>query len=122
MAMLTGIQARLSPLELAPGQEAKYRRSQEETGDALRLDKIRGLKNPKEQLRRVSEEMESLFVKMMYSAMKKTVHKEEGMLHGGQAEEVFDDMLTEEYSRRFAKSRSFGIADVIYKTYEKSVK
>ena len=122
MASLVGINARLTPLELVPGRESTVKRDLEHNGDAYRLSDVKGMKNQKDQLRRVSEEMESLFLKMMFSAMKKTVHTEDNPLYGGQAEAVFDDMLTEEYSRRFAKTRSFGIADVIYKTYEKHVK
>lgn len=95
--------------------------SSAEPGDPMHLDSVRQAKGGQAQLRRAAEEMESLFVKMMMGAMKKTVHQEEGLLYGGQAEEVFDDMLTEERSRRMAQTNSMGLADLIVKTYMKNV-
>lgn len=109
-------------MDLRQGPDARLARmAQPDVGDGLRLDSVRRAGNGQAQLKRVAEEMESLFVKMMMGAMKKTVHQEEGLLYGGQAEEVFDDMLTEERSRRMAQTHSMGLADLIVKTYSKHV-
>ncbi|MBN1525152.1 MAG: rod-binding protein [Spirochaetales bacterium] len=62
----------------------------------------------------VCVEFESIFIKQMLSTMKKTVHKNE-MLHGGQAEEIFEDMLYDEYSKSMAKNANFGLADMVYR-------
>lgn len=58
-------------------------------------------------------EMESLFVAKMLKEMRKTVHKGE-MLHGGFAEEIFEDMLYDEYALNMSKSSSVGIAKMLY--------
>jgi flagellar protein FlgJ len=59
------------------------------------LNNIKSSGDEKQQLKQAAKAMESLFVKMMYSSMQKTVQKE-GLISGGQAEEIFDDMLNED--------------------------
>ncbi|HPI13490.1 MAG TPA: rod-binding protein, partial [Spirochaetota bacterium] len=44
---------------------------------------------------------------------RKTVHKGE-MLHGGFAEEIFEDMLYDEYALSLSKNSSIGIAGMLY--------
>jgi flagellar protein FlgJ len=48
--------------------------------------------------------------------MRKTVNKT-GMIHGGQAEEIFSDMLDQER----AKSMSIGIGDMLFMQLSKSI-
>ncbi|MBN2353982.1 MAG: rod-binding protein [Spirochaetales bacterium] len=59
-------------------------------------------------------EFESLFIKQMLNAMKKSVEKSE-FLHGGMAEDIFEDMLYDQYSLMMAKNSSFGLADMVYR-------
>lgn len=59
-------------------------------------------------------EMESIFIGKMLKEMRKTVHKG-GMMNGGFAEEIFEDMLFDEYSTKMAKSSNMGIAKMLYK-------
>ena len=58
-------------------------------------------------------EAESLFVGKMLKEMKSTVHKSE-WLHGGQAEEIFEDMLYDEYALSVSKNSDFGMAKMLY--------
>lgn len=58
-------------------------------------------------------EMESLFVKQMFNTMRKTVEKGP-MLHGGDAEEIFEDMLYDEYCLDVSKKSNLGIATMLY--------
>ncbi|MBP7284031.1 MAG: rod-binding protein [Leptospiraceae bacterium] len=67
-----------------------------------------------------SVEFESIFVKMMLSQMKKSVEKS-GMIDGGHAEEIFEDMLYDEYAKNISKNESLGIAEEIYKSLSKSL-
>ncbi|TGK37601.1 cell division protein [Leptospira gomenensis] len=62
-----------------------------------------------------SVEFESLFVKMMLSEMKKTVQKS-GLIDGGHAEEIFEDMLYDEYSKNLSSNSSLGLAEQIYQS------
>jgi len=59
-------------------------------------------------------EMESLFVYQMLKEMRKTLHKENDMLHGGMAQEIFEDMLYNEYSLQMSKTANFGLAKTLY--------
>ncbi|WP_017851099.1 rod-binding protein [Leptospira interrogans serovar Szwajizak] len=61
----------------------------------------------------VSVEFESIFVKMMLTEMKKTVNKS-GLIDGGYAEEIFEDMLYDEYSKNLSSNSSLGLAEQIY--------
>jgi flagellar protein FlgJ len=59
-------------------------------------------------------EMESLFVYQMLKEMRKTLHKENDMLHGGMAQEIFEDMLYNEYALQMSKTANFGLAKTLY--------
>lgn len=59
-----------------------------------------------------SLEMESYFVKMMISQMRKTVVKADG--EKSFAENMYEDMLYDEYSTAMTKNAGFGLADQIY--------
>ena len=58
-------------------------------------------------------EAESLFVGKMLKEMKSTVHKSE-WLHGGYAEDIFEDMLYDEYALKVSKNSDFGMAKMLY--------
>ncbi len=58
-------------------------------------------------------EFESIFVNMMLKEMRGTVEKS-GLIDGGQAEEIFSDMLYDEYAKDMAKTAGFGLADSVY--------
>lgn len=59
-------------------------------------------------------EMESLFVYQILKEMRKTIHKENDILHGGMAQEIFEDMLYNEYSLQISKTANFGLAKTLY--------
>jgi len=59
-------------------------------------------------------EFESLFVNMMLKTMRDTVEKS-GLVDGGQAEDIFSDMLYDEYARDMTKNAGFGFADTVYR-------
>jgi Rod binding domain-containing protein len=65
-------------------------------------------------LYKVSQEFEAIFIKQMLNVMRKSVSKT-GLMDGGMAEEIFEDMLYDEYAQKMAESGSFGIADMIYR-------
>ncbi|WP_027727643.1 rod-binding protein [Treponema sp. C6A8] len=58
-----------------------------------------------------SLELENYFVKQMLGAMRKTVHKTN---EGDFAQNMYEDMLYDEYSTAMTKSAGFGLADQIY--------
>ena len=50
----------------------------------------------------------------MLNSMRQTVNKT-GLLDGGMAEDVFEDMLYDEYSKLMAKNANLGLTDLLYK-------
>lgn len=59
-------------------------------------------------------DFESLFIKQMLDSMRKTVDKS-GLLEGGMSQEIFEDMLYDEYSKKMAQTANFGLAETIYR-------
>ncbi len=70
--------------------------------------------NKKSKLYKTSVEFEAIFIKQMLNAMKKTVHKT-GLMEGGFAENIFEDMLYDEYAKKMAETGNFGLATTLYK-------
>jgi flagellar protein FlgJ len=58
-------------------------------------------------------DFEAIFVKQMLNAMRKTVDKS-GFVEGGMAEEIFEDMLYDEYAAKMTRVAGFGLADQVY--------
>jgi len=70
---------------------------------------------PKEdkELRKVSQEFESIFINMMFKQMRSSVFKSD-LLDGGMSKEIFEDMYYNEISKSAAKNNELGIAEMIY--------
>lgn len=66
------------------------------------------------QLRKVAEDFESVFLYQMLKQMRNSIHKED-MFHGGAGEDIFTEMLDEEFSKRMASRGSVGIADMLFR-------
>jgi flagellar protein FlgJ len=77
--------------------------------------------DPQAQLRAVATEFESLFAKQMLDAMRATLSPDNDLFYGGMAQEIFQDMLYEEYARMMAKTGSLGVAEVIYQQYKNAL-
>lgn len=76
--------------------------------DTAKIDK-------KSELYKQCQDFESIFVKMMLTEMQKTVDKSSDLTSGGYGEEVFQDLLNDEYSKSMSKSADFGLADQLYR-------
>jgi flagellar protein FlgJ len=61
------------------------------------------------------EEFESIFLKMMIKEMRHSVDKSNSMFSGGWAEDIYTDMLDDEYSKSMAKNAGFDLADQLYR-------
>ncbi len=74
------------------------------------------------ELRKVSQDFESLFLKKLFDEMDKTVNREGSLFSGGNAEEIFRGMLNDERAKSISKSGGIGLADLIYKQLSAEVK
>lgn len=61
------------------------------------------------------EDFQAVFVKQMLDTMRKTVDKSGGILDENQGEQVFEDMLYDEYAKQMSKSAGFDLADNLYR-------
>lgn len=65
-------------------------------------------------LMEVCKDFESIFVNQVFKAMRSTVNNKNNILHGGYAEEVFSDMLYENYSKLVSQKSDFGFGKMLY--------
>jgi flagellar protein FlgJ len=65
-------------------------------------------------LKDVSQEFESLFINQLFKSMRNTVPKNE-WLNGGLKQDVFEDMLYNEYSKNIAKGGGFGLGEMVFR-------
>jgi flagellar protein FlgJ len=65
-------------------------------------------------LREAAQNFESVFLHQLVKMMRATVEKS-GLISGGRAEEIFQDMLDEQYAGALGKNSNLGLADMIYK-------
>jgi Rod binding domain-containing protein len=68
----------------------------------------------KEELMQACKDFQAIFVKKMLDSMRKTVH-ESGMLDGGRAEEIFEDMLYDSYAEKMSNTAGLGLDTMIYR-------
>jgi peptidoglycan hydrolase FlgJ len=64
-------------------------------------------------VREASEDFESLFVTQMYQAMRRTAPPTE-LFGNTRDEELFRDLLDQEFAKTAAQSRSFGLGEALY--------
>ena len=100
-------------MEVTPANLAQWNASR------VQLELPRG--DSQTQLRAVAKEFESLFAKQMLDSMRATLNKEEDIFNGGMAQDIFEDMLYEEYGRLIAQTGGLGIADMIVEQYESTL-
>ncbi len=67
----------------------------------------------KARLKEISYEVEALFINQLLKEMRASIHKS-SLFHGGAAENIFEDMLFDEYAKLMAKSDQFGLSHQIY--------
>jgi peptidoglycan hydrolase FlgJ len=96
------------PSGAAKVQGPGARVSDSHAGGAARIDK-------KSKLYEQCQEFESIFVKMMLKEMRSTVDKSDSIINGGWAEDIYSDMLDDEYSKSMTKNAGFGLSDQLYK-------
>jgi flagellar protein FlgJ len=74
----------------------------------------------KRKLMDACHDMEAIFISKMLKEMRKNVEKNE-WLHGGFAEEIFEDMLYDEYSKQISRNSDMGLAKMLYDEMSKKL-
>lgn len=60
------------------------------------------------------QDFESIFVKQMLDSMKATIDTSNDVLNGGFAEDIYQDMLYQNYAQKISHSANLGIARLLY--------
>lgn len=86
------------------------------TRQAGKLGEVFAKTKDEKKLLHACEEFESFFIYMLLKEMRKTVPKT-GLIHGGRAEEIFQDMMDEEVGKQIAHTpgMGLGIAEMLYR-------
>lgn len=89
--------------------------------NSLLKDKMNNLPDSKKQelvkLKEACSEFESIFMHQMLKEMRKTVNPKNSLVYGGQAEEIFSDMLDQERSKEI----KIGLGDLMFRQLSKSI-
>ena len=83
--------------------EAKLRAAQSATGDKQTSE-----------LKKVSQEFESIFIAQLLKVMRETI-EESGLMDGGFGKSIYTDLFDQEVSRNMAKRGVLGLSDMLYK-------
>ena len=80
---------------------------------AMNPSQVRPTVDKSSQLYKACLDFEAIFIKQMLNVMRKSVQKE-GLLDGGLSEDIFEDMLYDEYAQKMAQTAQFGLAENMY--------
>lgn len=71
-------------------------------------------------LRKACNDLEAVFVNMMFKQMRSTVEKS-GLMEEGFAEDTYQDMLFDNYAQEATKGKGLGLSDILYKQLSKQL-
>lgn len=90
--------------------------------EAKELDSLKAQTDSgnEEELKKVCGDFESILLGFMMKQMRNTV-PEVDFIHGGQAEEMFEEMQDQEIAKELSSSSKFGLADSLYKQLSRNI-
>ncbi|MBC7959645.1 MAG: rod-binding protein [Vallitaleaceae bacterium] len=72
-------------------------------------------------LKKACQDFEGYYIQQLFTEMRKTV-PDGGLLEKSQGNEIYEDMLYEEYSKNISSGKGFGISDMLYKQLSPKIK
>jgi len=72
-------------------------------------------------LREVCNNLESIFLNMMFKSMRSTVQKSD-LLGDSFATETYEDMLYENFAEEASKAKGLGLGEILYKQLSANIK
>ncbi|HOA80802.1 MAG TPA: rod-binding protein [Defluviitaleaceae bacterium] len=73
------------------------------------------------ELRKACKEFEAYFINQLFKEMRRTIQPG-GLIEKSRGEEIFEEMLDEEYSKLASNGNGIGLADMLYKQLSKDIK
>jgi flagellar protein FlgJ len=121
MSKVSGTEAKLKNISSGSKFEERLAEARGLTNEISPAVKNINFKSPAEKkLWDTCVEVESLFVAKMFKEMRNSVDKTE-WINGGFAEEIFEDMLYDEYALQLSKNSSIGMAKMIYEEMSRNI-
>lgn len=74
-----------------------------------------------EQIRKSSQEIESIFANMMLKEMRKSIDKSD-LVESAPGSEIWESMFDEKIAEEISKGRGLGLSEMIYKQLTKDLK
>ncbi|MBI5893019.1 MAG: peptidoglycan DD-metalloendopeptidase family protein [Deltaproteobacteria bacterium] len=75
-----------------------------------------GAASDKEDIKKAAQDFEAIFINYMLKTMREGVSKS-GLLHGGNAEEMYTSMMDEELSKAIAQKGGIGLGSILLKEF-----
>jgi len=75
----------------------------------------------KKRLYDVSLEFQSIFINMMLKSMRSNLNTKNELLHAGMQQDIFEDMLYDEYAKQMSQDKRFNLAEQIYMQLSESL-
>lgn len=67
-------------------------------------------------IKEIASDFASLFIKIMLNELKNSLSPKDDILYGGFREEIWKDMLFDEYSKKLARTSLNSLSEMIYKS------
>lgn len=88
--------------------------------DLSKSVKNAGSNEKQQKLQHVAHEFESMFVNLLFKQMRKTIPNSK-LIDGGSAEDIFEEMLDSEISKKIAQRGGLGIADALMEQFNRYI-
>lgn len=62
-----------------------------------------------------AQDFQAIFIRMLLKSMRSTLDRKADILHGGRSQEIFEDMLYDEYSEVMSRQSTFQLSDMLYR-------
>lgn len=69
-----------------------------------------------------ARDFQSIFINMMLKSMRSTLNKKDDLFYGGQKQDIFEDMLYDEYAKVMSRQDTFDLGDQIYRQLSPALK
>lgn len=89
-----------------------FRAALEEAGKKVNSEDVS--KEDDEALKTMCKEFEKYFLEEMYKSMRSTLNTEKNLLYGGQAEDIFQSQLDQQYVDAAVEAGGIGLAKQLY--------
>ncbi len=66
-------------------------------------------------------EFQSIFISQMLKSMRSMLHRDQELLYAGNQQDIFEDMLYDEYAKKMSSSSTFRLADQIYEELSRAL-